>query len=107
MILIYFNWFIFTLLDIVFKILKSSILLLSSFINYFNWFKLVLYFELNSSIKDINNFDLSFYIESINSYNYDYFSLLLNPSIYFSYNFNIILKNDIPKENISHNSGLN
>ena len=35
------------------------------------------------------------------------FSLLFNPYISSSYNYKLILKNDIPKENISDNSGLN
>ena len=34
-------------------------------------------------------------------------SLIFNHSISFSFNYNLILKNVIPKENISHNSGLN
>ena len=33
--------------------------------------------------------------------------LLFNPYIFDSSNYKIILKNDIPKENISDNSGLN
>ena len=35
------------------------------------------------------------------------FSLLFNPYIFSSYNYKTILKNDIPKENISDYSGLN
>ena len=49
-------------------------------------------------------------IDSVNSYlhiNNSYLSLVLNPLIYYSFNYKIIRKNDIPKENISAFSGLN
>ena len=107
MIVIYFNLFISKLVFIEFKVLILVILLWSSFINSYNDFKLILYFDSNSNIEDINIFNLSYYIVFINSFNYNYFSLLLNPKIWYSDNFNMILKNDIPKEYISHNSGLN
>ena len=55
----------------------------------------MLKFNLKSSISSTNY---------INSYS---FSLLFNPYIFYSYNYKLILKNDIPKENISLNSGLN
>ena len=41
------------------------------------------------------------------SINYYYFALLFNPAIYSYDNANVIYKNDIPNENISHNSGSN
>ena len=52
-------------------------------------------FNLKSSI---------YYTNYIKSYS---FSLLFNPYIFSSYNYKTILKNDIPKENISDYSGLN
>ena len=51
--------------------------------------------------------NLKSYILSTN-YNKSYFFYsLFNHYISFSYNYKTILKNDIPKENISDNSGLN
>ena len=35
------------------------------------------------------------------------FYLLFSPYILFSFSYRLILKNEIPKENISDNSGLN
>ena len=72
-----------------------------------------LHFEIWKDGKSINpntffdDFNLKSDIYSTNYINSDSFSLLFNPYIFDSYNYKVILKNDIPKENISDNSGLN
>ena len=76
-------------------------------INYSNSFKLILFFELNSVINYIKICNSKSYISFVNSSKSYSFYLLFNPYISVSSNYKNILKNDIPKENISDNSGLN
>ena len=51
------------------------------------------------------NSKLSIY--STNIIKSNYFYLLFSPNIWSSFSYKLILKNEIPKENISDNSGLN
>ena len=90
-----------------FNYLKLIILSFSLFINYCKLFKLILSFILNLSIKYIKIFKSKYYILSINYINFNSFYLIFNPNICYSLIYKAILKNDIPKEKTSDNSGLN
>ena len=62
---------------------------------------------LNNNIFIHINLNLLFLIYLIKSNNFNSFSKAFNPTIYYSFKFNNNLKNDKPKEKISHFSASN
>ena len=94
--------FLFILSSILIGILEMII-----FSSIYVYLKFILFVISNIVINCIIKFNskLSIYfVNSIKSYS---FYLLFSPYNLSSFNYKVILKNDIPKENISDNSGLN